>query len=73
MAEPRDPMKPPLSLLMKLGSAAVHADEMRSYNFDPRRTEYRFDRVALDQALDDPDVKAWIAEMTKLAFLPVKR
>lgn len=62
-----DPFKPSISLLMKLGSAVVHADEMLLPG------GHEFDRVALLQILDDPEVKTWIAQMTKKAMLPVKR
>jgi len=30
-----DPLKPDLPLLVKLGSIAVHVQEMESYHFDP--------------------------------------
>lgn len=59
--------KASMQLLMKLGSIAVHAQEMLSDD------GHAFDRVALKQLLDDVEVKDWIAEMTKMALLPVKR
>jgi hypothetical protein len=58
---------PSPQLLVKLGSAVVHADEF----LGPHGHE--FDKTAFQQILIDPDVKKWIADMTKAAFLPVKR
>jgi hypothetical protein len=60
-----DPLKPSVQLLVKLGSIAVHADEMLS----PGGHEY--DKIELQTRLADPEVQAWIKEMG--AFLPVKR
>ena len=68
-----DPLKPPLAVLVKLGACAVHADEMRSYHFDQGAPQFHFDLSAMAQTLDDPEVKDWIAQMTKLGFMPVKR
>lgn len=70
--KPQPPTMPPcfspsVPLLVKLGSAVVHAEELLS----PKGHE--FDRHALQTCLTDPEVRAWIAEMTKLAMLPVKR
>lgn len=62
-----DPLKPSTRLLIKLGSIAVHADEMLS----PKG--HAFDRIALDSLLKDEEVCVWVSEMTKLALLPVKR
>jgi len=60
-------LTPPIPLLVKLGSIAVHVDEMLSVH------GHEFDKVALQQLLADAEVKEWIAAMTKLAMLPVKR
>lgn len=60
-------LNPDMTLLIKLGSIAVHADEMLS----PRGHE--FDKVALQGLLEDPEVKVWIDEMDKLALVPKKR
>lgn len=60
-------LNPDMTLLIKLGSIAVHVDEMLS----PRGHE--FDRVALQSLLEDPEVKVWIDEMDKLALVPKKR
>ena len=62
-----DPLKPPPVILIKLGSIAVHVEEMLS----PKGHEY--DRLAIQSLLSDPDLKEWIADMDKLAFLPKKR
>ena len=63
-----NPLKnPPASLLVKLGSIAVHADEFLS----PDRHD--FDRVALQQLLADKEVREWIAAMDTLALIPRKR
>lgn len=64
--KPKDEMlAPSLALLMKLGSIAVHADEMLSTD------GHEFDRVALKSLLTDPEVVAWIKKMGEL--LPRKR
>lgn len=60
-----DPYKPSLSLLVKLGSIAVHADELASPD------GHHFDAVALRQLIKDAEVRNWITSMG--AFLPVKR
>jgi hypothetical protein len=60
-----DSLKPGLSLLVKLGSIAVHAEEMLSPE------GHVFDTVAINKLIDDPEVKTWIKDMK--AFLPVKR
>ncbi len=58
---------PPASLLLKLASIAVHADEMLSAN------GHEFDRTALDSVLRDPEVTAWLKKMVKEGMAPVKR
>ena len=62
-----DPLKPGAALLCKLGSIAVHADELLSPD------GHAFDRTALDQLIADDEVKAWIAAMAKMAMLQKKR
>ncbi len=62
-----DPLKPSPTLLMKLGSAVVHADEMAGPD------GHVHDADALHSALLDPELQAWISEMTALALLPVRR
>ncbi len=60
-------LNPSINLLVKLGSIAVHVDEMLSPD------GHNFDRVAIEQLLKDPEVKDWIKQMTAAAMLPVKR
>lgn len=62
-----DPLKPSVALLVKLGSIAVHTDEILSPGGHP------FDRAALRTLFEDAEVQDWIAQMTKMAMLPVKR
>jgi hypothetical protein len=67
-AEPKsDPLTPPVTLLIKLGSIAVHAEEFMSSG------GHEFDAVAIQGLLDDPEYREWVEEMNKMAFLPVKR
>lgn len=56
-----------ITLLVKLGSLAVHVDEYLSPDGHP------FDLEAIRQILNDAEVTDWLAEMDKLAFLPRKR
>ena len=62
-----DPLKPSPSLLVKLGSIAVHAEELLS----PKR--HIFDKHALETLYTDPEVVEWRAAMDKMAMLPVQR
>ena len=62
-----DPLKPSVTLLVKLGSLAVHADEYFSPGGHP------YDKQAVEGLLKDPEVAAWIEQMDKAAFLPKKR
>lgn len=62
-----DPLNPSMSLLIKLGSAVVHADEFLSPNGHP------VDKSAFAQLVVDVEVSEWIESMTKQGFLPVKR
>jgi hypothetical protein len=62
-----DPIKPELPLLVKLGSIAVHAEELLS----PQA--HAFDHMALRTLLESADVQAWLKQMADMAFLPVKR
>lgn len=59
--------QPSMSLLCKLGSIMVHAEEALS------PTGHEFDKTALDQLLTDPEVVAWRRQMESAAMLPVKR
>ena len=65
MTKRPDPLKPSVSLLSKLGSIVVHADEATSAG------RHEFDIVAIKSLLDDPEVKEWITAMG--VFMPVKR
>lgn len=62
-----DPFKPSVALLMKLGSAIVHADEYLSAG------GHQFDRDAFASNLADPEVVAWLEAMDAQALLPRKR
>lgn len=60
-----DALKPSLSLLSKLGSIAVHAEEVIS----PGR--HQVDVAAIQNLLADEEVRNWIKEMG--VYMPVKR
>lgn len=60
-------LKPPVSLLCKLASIVVHADEANSAD------GHQLDVAALNSALHDPEVADWIAGMTAAALAPSKR
>lgn len=62
-----NPLQPSPALLVKLGSIAVHVDEFLSPD------GHDFDRIAIVQLLQDPEVKEWVKQMTGMAMLPVKR
>jgi hypothetical protein len=64
-------LKPSPGLLCKIVSVLVHADEMRESRNNPHAHE--IDRIALEGALDDAEVKAWVEAMTKMAMAPLKR
>lgn len=55
------------SLLCKLASVAVHADEFLSGDSHP------IDKFALLSVLGDSEVVDWVAEMTAAGMAPVKR
>lgn len=60
-------LNPSPSLLCKLASIAVHADELLS---DDGHT---LDREALLSGLKDPEVTEWIGQMTTASLAPRKR
>jgi hypothetical protein len=60
-----DPLTPSLSLLVKLGSIAVHADELAGPN------RHQFDVHALQTLLEDQEINQWVKAMG--VFMPVKR
>lgn len=62
-----DPFKPSATLLCKLGSAVVHADEYFSDK------GHEIDRASFVQLLNDPEVQDWIKVMDAMAMLPKKR
>ena len=53
------------ALASKIASVIVHADEMFSED------GHYFDKIALQQAVSDPEIKAWIKSLGPLA--PLKR
>jgi hypothetical protein len=59
--------EPEKTLLIKLGSIAIHSEEILSKNVHP------FDIETLKALLNDEEVKAWLSEMNNLALLPRKR
>lgn len=60
-------LAPPVTVLVKLGSIAVHADEMLSPG------GHDFDRVALQGLLADPEILEWLKGMDRMAMIPKKR
>lgn len=60
-------LSPGPSLLCKLGSIIVHAEELASPGGHP------FDKHALDSLLADSSVVQWLAAMRFMSMLPVKR
>ena len=62
-----DTLHPPITVLVALGSLAVHIEEFLS------PTGHLADKIAIDSILAQPEVRKWLAEMEKFAFLPVKR
>jgi hypothetical protein len=72
MDNPTDPMKPSVTLLVKLGSIAVHADELTDNTQNAVRGHME-DAATIKNLLSDPEVFAWMHKMRMMAFLPVKR
>ena len=62
-----DPLKPAVTVLVKLGSIAVHVEEMMS------PTGHAFDHAVLEQLLNDTEIRLWLARMDELAMLPLER
>jgi hypothetical protein len=60
-------LQPSLSTLCKIGSILVHIDEGLSESGHP------FDLIVLRNLLADGEVRAFVAELDRLALLPVKR
>lgn len=61
------PLSPSASLLCKLGSVLVHADEM----LQPHA--HAFDKTTLQGLIDDPEIKEWRSAMDAMAMLPKMR
>ena len=64
---PSGVLAPSATTLIKLGSLAVHIEELLS----PEGHE--LDRSAIEGLLSDPEVAEWLKGMDAMAFLPVKR
>lgn len=62
-----DPLNPPVSTLLKLASAVIHAEEFMSPH------GHDFDKDSFDQQLADPEVRDWLDSMTAAGMAPVKR
>lgn len=62
-----DTYAPPIALLVKLGSIAVHVDEAMSNQGHP------FDIEALKTLSADRELQAWLASMDSAGFLPIRR
>lgn len=62
-----DPLRPSAALLSAIGSALVHADEYLSEEGHP------VDLEAFRSAMRNTGVRDWLAEMTAMAMLPVRR
>jgi len=60
-------LRPPTSLLCKLASITVHADEYLSPG------SHDFDLRALQGLLADEEVRAWVGKMSEAALAPRKR
>ena len=69
------PTSPSVTLLIKIGSALVHFDEVRESGWFnaalvENHEESKFDMAAIETAFDD-EVRQWILDMGPL--LPLKR
>lgn len=62
-----DPLKPSVTLLVKLGSILVHHIEATS------KTGHPFDVHTFNLLMQDPEVVEWLAQMDVAAFLPKMR
>lgn len=67
MTQNANPLKPTVTLLVKLGSIAVHIEELAS------PSGHHFDKIAVASLLNDPEVKEWLAQMNAMAMIPRKR
>lgn len=64
---PLSPLRPPVSLLVKLGSLAIHVEELLSPG------GHAYDKLAMDTLLGDAELREWLKQMSDQAFLPVPR
>ena len=62
-----NPLQPSASLLVKLGSIAVHTEELLGPG------GHHFDVETLKVLLNDQEVVEWEIAMHEMALLPVKR
>jgi hypothetical protein len=65
--ESGDPLEPSAALLVKIGSALIHAEEYLSPDPHP------LDLAAFEALMSEPEVTEWLGSMNALALLPVKR
>ncbi len=56
-----------VSLLSKLGSIVIHAEELLSDG------GHKFDKAALESLISDQEIQKWLSKMNAMALLPVKR
>ncbi len=63
-----NPLKPDPRLLVTLGSIVVHTEEM----LDTKKGHV-FDLETLQAMLNSKEIQEWLAEMNKMALIPVKR
>jgi hypothetical protein len=66
-ADLRQTLLPNPALLAKLGSIAVHADELTS------KDGHEFGAAALRSLLSDPEIVSWLDAMAQFALVPRKR
>ena len=59
--------QPDLVILMKLASVFVHVEEF----LEP--CGHEFDQIALQQLINDSDLRMWIEGMQDLGLAPVRR
>jgi hypothetical protein len=58
---------PSIALQCKLGSLLVHVEEANSPG------SYHIDFTVIQSLMSDPEIVAWMEELRKNGFLPVKR
>jgi len=62
-----NPLKPSLALLVKIGSAVVHADEFMG------PTGHPLDKTAFDDLMRNAELQTWLSDLTEKGYLPVRR